>query len=1052
MSHHHHPTPQFAPQRRPAPSVGSLQSWLCGTFISRPACPIVLSALLLLPAALQANPIVGQQSPQAPAHSQPVPADRRLLTGKITDDEQTPLVGVAVMKEDDGRVLCISDADGNYHAVLPKGVECKLIFSYIGMERTKVTIPKGTEAVVFDVKMRSANQLGDVVVTGYYTRNKQTFTGSARTFAGEELIKVSPTNVLQALSVLDAGVTIGQNNAAGSNPNNIPDLVIRSTTSLATNNEAGLNGPLIVIDGVESSLQALYDLDINDIARVDILKDASATALYGENAANGVIIVERTRVSQSPVKVRYTFTPTLSFADLSSYNLMNAAQKLELERRAGLYASDAGSLDQTYYDRLALVSSGLNTDWISKPVRNSFSHTHSVSVSGRGQGLDYNVTGNFSNIHGVMKDDGRTRTGMDVFLSYRQIQNLILTLRASYKEVDVNNSRYGSFSRYAEANPYDSPYDERGALRRTLSYNMNNPLYEASLSSFSKSETRTNTLSLDLRYNFKPTLYITAQGSYTSYRGTSDAFTSPLSNQYLSTTDNANRGYYSLGNTGGDDWIMKAVGNWIVSFDKEGTMLTTNLGGELKRQRSYARYLGATGFLSDQLSDIAYAINYAAGSRPRGSEDIATSAGLFLSANYVWKMRYFADASYRLSGSSKFGANKRYAPFWSAGLGWNAHNENWVKDLGWVNTLRLRGSYGYTGSVKFSSYQAVTTYQYSNDVVHYSGVGAVPMGMSNPDLTWQTTKKANIGLTSAFFNDKLNVNFDYYFENTDDMLIDMSLPPSSGAKSVKSNIGRQRSTGFEFNVWAKLIDRKDWNWTLTLNGLHSRTTILGISDALKRWNERNANANEDAAPRLQYREGESPTAIYAVRSAGIDPASGREIFITRDGQYTYTYNPADQVKTGDTNPFLQGSISSQLRWRRFYLITSFSYRFGGDMYNATRASKIENIDPQKNADLRAFTERWAQPGDVVPYLNISTTGGKSYAYTDRFVERDNELWFSSLQLRYDMPDRISKRFFAEKVYLSLGFADLFRLTSARYERGMSYPFSREVNLTVNVTF
>lgn len=158
------------------------------------------------------------------------------------------------------------------------------------------------------------------------------------------------------------------------------------------------------------------------------------------------------------------------------------------------------------------------------------------------------------------------------------------------------------------------------------------------------------------------------------------------------------------------------------------------------------------------------------------------------------------------------------------------------------------------------------------------------------------------------------------------------------------------------------------------------------------------------------------------------------------------------MNCGDTNPILQGSISAQLRWRRFYLMTSFSYRFGGDMYNSTRASKIENIDPQKNADVRAFTERWHKPGNVVPYLNISTEGGKSFVYTDRFVERDNEFWFSSLQLRYDVPDEWSRKFFAEKVYVSVGTSDLFRLTSAKYERGTSYPYSRSVNFTFNITF
>ena len=965
-------------------------------------------------------------------------ADHSLMAG----------VNVAVMQGKDLVTGVITDQAGGFEVRVPQGAQLKL--TYVGYKELWVT-PVADKSMVIEMEA-DANLVDEVVVNGFFTRQKQTFTGAAKSYSSEEILKVSPTNIFQALSTLDPSMTITQNNAAGSNPNNIPDLVIRSTTSLATNNEVGLNAPLIVIDGVECSLEDLYNIDMQDIERVDVLKDASATALYGENAANGVIVIERKRVSQSPVRIRYTFTPQFSFADLSSYDLCNAAQKLELERLAGLYDSTTGSLDQSYYDKLALVSGGLDTDWISKPVRNSFSHDHSLSVSGRGSGLDYNITGNFSQTDGVMKGDARDRYGLGVYLSYRAIDKLILTLRASHEQVKTVDSPYGTFSSYCETNPYESPYDEYGNLRRTLSYSANNPLYEASLSSFSKSETRKQSISLDARYNFKPNLYITAQGSYTTSRSTYDDFTSPESNAYTSTTNLAQRGSYMLGNLGGDDWSAKLIGNWIHSFDDEGTMFTLNLGGEIKHSDSYARYLYATGFLSDELSDIAYATSYPNGNVPSGSEDVTASVGAFVAANFIWKNRYVVDGSYRLSGSSKFGENNRYAPFWSVGLGYNLHNEDFIKKLGWVNTLRLRGSYGYTGSVKFDAYQAVTTYHYSSDYSHYTGVGAIPYAMSNPDLTWQTTKKLNIGLTSSLFGDRMNVNFDYYNELTDDMLIDMSLPPSSGATQVKNNLGSQKSYGIEFSLWGKIIRTRDWEWNLSVNGLHSKTEIRHISDALKRMNDENASITTSATPRFQYREGESPNAIYAVRSAGIDPASGKEIFIKKDGTYTYTYDAKDQVSVGNTTPKLQGSISSMLTYKQFSLSLNFSYRFGGDIYNATRVSKIENINPQKNVDVRAFTERWHQPGDVVPYLDISATGGKSFVYTDRFVEKDNEFWFSNLYFQYNVPDVWAKKMHAQKVYLGIGTEDLFRLTSAKYERGTAYPYSRSVSLTASITF
>lgn len=326
--------------------------------------------------------------------------------------------------------------------------------------------------------------------------------------------------------------------------------------------------------------------------------------------------------------------------------------------------------------------------------------------------------------------------------------------------------------------------------------------------------------------------------------------------------------------------------------------------------------------------------------------------------------------------------------------------------------------------------------------------------MANPDLTWQTVKKLNVGLTSSFFNERLQVNFDYYTDRTVDMLIDVTLPPSSGADSVKDNYGAQKSAGFEFSVYGKLIRTRDWEWGMTVNGLHSKTTITDISNALKGINDGHAAANLSTAPQWQYREGKSPTTIYAVPSAGIDPASGREIYIKQDGTYTYTYDIKDMVDCGDTNPWMQGSISSFLSYKCLSMNLNFSYRFGGELFNSTRMSKIEDINPRQNVDVRAFVERWHQAGDVVPYLDISYDGrgNNTYIYSDRFVEKDNELWLSSVNLQYNVPDDLAKRWGLQRMYVGVGVEDLFRLTSAKYERGISYPYSRSVNLSLSVTF
>lgn len=258
--------------------------------------------------------------------------------GKVVDDGGEPLIGVTVKAP--GGATTVTDVNGSFALELPKGGAGNVEFSYIGMENAKYYCRCVSDVSGVTIRMKNASgDLKEVVVNGFFSRSKQTYTGAARTITSDQIMQVSPNNLFQALATLDPSMTITQNNAAGSNPNVVPDLVIRSTTSLATSNETGLNAPLVVIDGVESSLQDLYDIDIHDIERVDILKDASATALYGENAANGVIVIQRKRVSQGNVRVRYTFTPQVSFADLSSYDLMNASQKLEFERLAGLYSS-----------------------------------------------------------------------------------------------------------------------------------------------------------------------------------------------------------------------------------------------------------------------------------------------------------------------------------------------------------------------------------------------------------------------------------------------------------------------------------------------------------------------------------------------------------------------------------------------------------------------------------------------------------------------------------------------------------------------------------------
>ena len=288
-------------------------------------------------------------------------------------------------------------------------------------------------------------------------------------------------------------------------------------------------------------------------------------------------------------------------------------------------------------------------------------------------------------------------------------------------------------------------------------------------------------------------------------------------------------------------------------------MLTVNLGGDIYKDDSKSQSFTGTGFLKPELHSPQYASTYQENSHPGGSQQLTTRAGFFAYLNFILHNKYFVDGTIRRSGSSQFGSNNRYAPFWSVGAGWNLHNEAFLQKE-WLSTLKLRYSYGVTGNISFPSYQAITTYTYNQDNYYLHGMGAVPKQMGNKDLTWQSTKTHNFGLNADFLDSRFSITFDYYIKTTDDLLIDQTIPPSIGETTVKSNLGKQRNKGYEFDIAAVLVQNKDWRFSLKLNGSHNKNKILAISNALAAANDE-ANASSESKPKVLYKEGQSTTAI-----------------------------------------------------------------------------------------------------------------------------------------------------------------------------------------------
>lgn len=990
----------------------------------------------------------------------------RKITGKVIDEDGNPLPGVAVLIE--GTTIGVAtDMDGKYDLTCPEMKDIVLKFSYIGMKPKSVGV--GNKTVV-DVTLESDSQeMDEVVVTGLLNRRKSGFAGTTTVISKQELAKVSTGNIFTTISTLDAGFKIEENNLDGSNPNKLPDFTIRGKGSF----QNGSTAPIFILDGFEVTSQKVFDMDINRIESITLLKDASATILYGSRASNGVIVIETTAPKAGKLRVTYDFKPTIAIVDLTDYDLMNAREKLQYEKEAGLYTQEITpgyedndrreqvELDKAYYNRYKNIVEGVNTYWLSQPVKNAFSHAHSLFVEGGADNVRYGIDASYNQNKGVMKESGRDRFGLGFSLIYRIKDKITIKNYISYAHTHAYNSPYGSFSQYAKLNPYERIYNDNGELIPKLSDGDTNPLYDALLPNrnFTKDQEFREQLSVD--WFICDGLRLKGQMAIVKGETSGEIYKSPFSAEFLKTTYNsesrvqeylpiAERGYLSMT----DGASFSYDGNVTLNYNtlvNEKHIIYAGAGLEVTQNDNNSHGFIMTGFPDDRYSDPAFAIQYKKETKPSSSESKSRAIGFFANGNYSYDDRYFADVSVRIDGSSKFGADKKYAPFWSAGAGWNVHNEKFFKHTK-ISMLKLRYSYGVTGNQEFSAYQAKTMFQFNTDRLYNSGISAALMGYGNPDLEWQNQYQSNYGFDFGYAKDRIRLQFNYYQKKTEGMLTSVSVAPSLGLPSntFTSNLGKIQNKGVEVNLNAVLIrdQGKDFEWSVMLQAAHNKNKIMEISTALKNINEKN---NQDkTTPAAVYEEGESMSAIKAVPSLGIDPTTGQELFMKKDGTITYTWDATDKVICGDSEPKVFGNVGTNLYWKGWNLNMVFKYDLGADYYNSTLAERVEGANPRYNADRRVLNNRWKEPGQHALYKNI-----KEYTTTyisSRFVQKENTLQLTSLSLSYDLNREWIRKFGLNTMRLSFYMNDVFRASTVKNERGLDYPFQRSFVFGLNIGF
>nr|WP_295876519.1 SusC/RagA family TonB-linked outer membrane protein [uncultured Chitinophaga sp.] len=990
------------------------------------------------------------------------------LTGQVLSEGNKPLPGATVGVKGTA-IGAITDGNGRFSLEAPNNSGI-LVISYMGYLTQEIRFTKAEDLRI--LLKPADNKINEVVVTtGIFTRKKESFTGAATTVTAEQLATFGNRNLVTSLRNIDPSFNIVESNAFGSNPNRMPEIQIRGNSSLPNVNElqdetrVGMNTPLVILDGFESTLQKLLDINQNEVESITLLKDASATAIYGSRGANGVIVIKTKAPLPGKLRLSYRGDLNVEMPDLTGYHVLKAREKLELERITGLYdnvrAEHDVPLKQYYNYLMSEVNRGVETDWLSKPLRTGVGQRHNLRMEGGDNTFRYSVSAQLNDIQGAMKGSFRRVFNGTIGLSYyyknlRFTNNLLIGLGESQE------SPYGSFSDYVQMNPYWAPYDEKGRIRKQLGdpgsdiYTGRwgqslpvNPLYNATLNTFQRYQTTDITNNLSMEWTLHHDLVFRARLGVTKLNSDSNYFR-PADHTAFATMENIlRRGSYQYGVNKGYRYDASVNLSYTRQFDKHAVFM--GLDYNIREAKGSGYSFLAEGFTNPNFDFISMALQYAEGGKPGGTESLTRAIGLTGSMNYTYDERYYVDASLRADGASQFGRLNRFAPFWSVGVGWNLHKERFFSDMRFINRLKLRASAGVTGSQNFNAYQALSTYQYYTNDRYHNWTGAFLQGLGNPGLKWQQKMNYNIGLETELFDRRLSLIADYYIESTNGMISSVNLPASNGFPSYIENIGKLENRGLELKATAFLvrIPKKAFSWSVSGALVHNVNRIVEISDALKAAQKTTENA-AGALPGILYKEGYSSNTIWVVPSMGIDPSTGKEIYVDRNGQPTYTWNSLDLRASGISEPAYFGNFSSMVRYRGFSMNLVFGYRFGGQLYNQTLINKVENADYHYNVDARVYEDRWQQPGDRAAFKGLLVTTPTNR--TSRFVQDESTLTLQNANFQYDWRSGFVKKMKMSVLSLSANMADVFYLSTVSRERGTTYPFSRQTSLTLTALF
>lgn len=995
------------------------------------------------------------------------------VKGWVNDKSKQPLPGVTV------RMVGVSlgtatNAQGWFAIDLPveKGT---LEFSFVGYKKKQIDFTEKTDTLRI-VLEEDFQQVEEVVVTGIFNKPKESFTGAVTSVTKEDLKVNFSRNLIQTLANIDASLLIVQNNEMGSDPNTLPEIQLRGASTMLDISDLEnqkkrpeYNQPLFIMDGFEVDLERVMDLNQNDIENITILKDASATSLYGSRGANGVIVITTTLANAGSLTVSYEGRLNLQIPDFSTYdNLMTASEKFETEKLYGVwnnlnsYLSSGQKMEDAYKELEAAIADGVNYDWLKVPTRTGVEQNHVLRFMGSQENWNYMLSLAYDDTQGAMKKSDRKNFNGTMQLGYHKNK---WNVRQSLA-VGINKSQdspYGQFYYYVQMNRYWEPYDENGKpvdyfYHPLSTYGpIDNPLYDYAVGKWNKTKytnLRSNTI---IDFTFSENLKASATLGLNRKSKTSDTFTPPEHKYFQYVTEIEKKGSFARRESEETMWQVRLALNYNNIFS-EKHMVTLGVSAELSETISDDVDWSATGYISSNVSHPGMSMSYPSTGGTSGSESTVRRASLIASANYYYDQRYFVDLSINYNGASSFGENNRFQYFYSLGAGWVVSNETFVKEhLPFINEMRFRYSFGVTGNMFVSPEKSLEVFNRNSSSTYLGGIAWTLSQFANSDLEQQNTYQHNAGLDVGLFNSRVSISLNYYNFLTNNTLTDMNLPISHGFDRVAGNVGKIRNEGLDGNVRVGLYrnTEKKIDWTLNASFSKRKNVVVKLSEGFKErisMHNKGMSTNTDL---VRYQEGRSLEAIYGLRTVGVDPTSGQRVFLKKDGlTTTLEQNADDLVYLGDRQPKLNGTFSTSFFYGGFNMTIGFGVKWGGKSVNQTEMTKGENASLTYNLDRRMTKYSWKQVGDQARYKNkYGDYGNLSTYICDAFIHKDNVFSCNNINLSYTFSQDWFKRATRlQSLSISASLSDIFYFSTIKRERGTSYPFSINPNFSISCTF